>query len=70
MSTPVPQMVTDRIFAFMLTEKTGSIELHFKRGQLLTFRVTESVRLRPDDPEAPERSGLDIPAVGAQDSQR
>jgi hypothetical protein len=45
MNSPMPQTVVDRIFAFMMTEKTGSIELHFRSGSLIQLKINETIRL-------------------------
>ena len=64
MSTVMPQTVVDRIFAFMLTEKTGQIQLDFKEGRLLSLKVSEYCRIGRDD--APS---LDSEPPPPQDSE-
>lgn len=63
MSAVMPQAVVDRIFAFMLTGKTGNIQLDFKEGRLLSLKVSEYCRIGRDEP-AP----LDREPLPAQDS--
>jgi hypothetical protein len=72
MTKVVPETVVNRIFAFMLTEKTGSIELHFNRGQLRNFRVIESIQIGAIDPGLSDRdtTGLDSDASVSQDTPR
>lgn len=68
MNAPIPQAVTDRIFAFMLTERTGSIQLHFKDGRLMGCEVKESVRFDRESGGTPAR--LDDGATNGHDSQQ
>lgn len=58
MTNPMPQTVVDRIFAFMLTGKTGHIELHFRDGRLLKCSVNESIRIVADERERDDVAGV------------
>lgn len=66
-ANPMPQAVVDRVLAFMLAERTGSIELHFKAGHLLNVRIVESLRIGACERE-PAPNGLDRNGIRAQDS--
>lgn len=68
MSIPMPQTVADRIFAFMLTEKTGQIVMDFRAGRLLSFKVIEYCRLDGVAQHGDEPGRLDITELLTQDS--
>jgi hypothetical protein len=68
-SAVLPQTVVERIFAFMAMEKTGRVELDFKDGRLLSFKVMEFVRVGTEVAGADCRP-LDDRAALFQDSDR
>lgn len=68
MSAVLPQTAVDRVLMFMHTKRTGQIQLDFKHGRLLSFKVVEYVRLGVDD-EACDPSPLDTDPPPPQDSE-
>lgn len=72
MNAPMPQTVVDRVLLFMHTERTGSIQLHFKDGRLMGCEVRESVRFdRESDRDADRKANrLDDNASTGHDSPK
>lgn len=68
MSAVLPQHAVDRVLLFMHTKRTGRIELDFKGGRLLSFKVVEYVRLGSDD-DPGEAPPLDRDPLSDQDSE-